>query len=196
MKTLGSLIICCLLFLGLSSFSNGTTIALESQKTFEGVELHWAKAKIDYDYCEIQRSINGQEYFTLDLLDGEKSIQNYFDNAPYEGENFYRVKFVKINKMFDYSQTIKVEYKDMRGLVVAPKIFDGQLQVESLTNHKPNLIRVLNEEGLVVKTFTCKEINSKMEVLTLNCEDLELGNYLVNIFFDGVYKQFKVEKIS
>lgn len=194
MKTLSFFIICMVTFLGLSSFSNGSAVALETKKTFEGVEIRWGKALIDYDYCEIQRSVDGIDYFVLELLDGEKSIQDYFDQAPFEGENYYRIKFVKINEMFDYSQTIKVAYKDLRGLVIAPKILEGKMQVESITNHKPSLIRILNEEGLVMKTFTRKEIET--ESTMLDCEDLELGVYTINVFFDGAYKQFKVEKIS
>ncbi|MCP4440798.1 MAG: hypothetical protein GY810_17900 [Aureispira sp.] len=193
MKTLSLFITCIVIFIGLSSFSNRSVVSLETKSTFEGVQIEWTVVASNYDYYEIQRSVDGKEYQTIDLLDSEKAVENYFDRAPNNGKNYYRVKFVKINKLFDYSETIKVKYNDLRGLVVAPKILDGELIVESITDHKPNLIRVLDVDGAVVKTFTRKDIKAQYEIL--DCKELEAGSYSVNVFCEGVYKKFNVEKL-
>ncbi|MEO1626548.1 MAG: Ig-like domain-containing protein [Bacteroidota bacterium] len=76
------------------------------------VQLNWSTAEeLNNDYIEIQRSTDGEEWETIDKMDGygtttSVSYYQYTDEEP-QKTNYYRLRQVDFNGDSDYSAIVK-----------------------------------------------------------------------------------------
>ncbi|MNV20415.1 hypothetical protein D3C71_1113130 [compost metagenome] len=89
------------------------------------VDLKWStETEHQSDYFDVQKLVN-QQWVTLDIIDakGESSIiSNYYtiDFSPFYGMNYYRLKQVDLNGVYNYSDVRAVAINANKELIVFP----------------------------------------------------------------------------
>jgi len=80
--------------------------------------LKWTtEGEENSDYFQVERSTDGVNFSPLGIVNaagnsGSTLTYNYTDNTPRAGVNFYRLKLVDIDGMYEYSKTLTVTYKE------------------------------------------------------------------------------------
>jgi hypothetical protein len=96
--------------------------AIENKK----VKLTWSTTtEWENNHFEIERSADGRIFHTIGKMDGHGNSNNlhrytFYDEQPFAGKIFYRLKQVDINKQFTFSNNRIVLFDDARKAVVYP----------------------------------------------------------------------------
>ena len=151
------------------------------RKLAEGNQLAWETASEKNNKgFEVQKSQDGKNWETLDFVSGNGTIittQNYsyLDKNPTMGNNYYRLKQMDFDGVFEYSNIISLNYdasSTNKNLNIYPNpvrneltILDGQGQAT-----------IYNLLGQAVNTLI---INN--EQLTIDVSNLEKGQYILSI---------------
>ena len=138
------------------SLKNWSAMALSTGK----VRLSWvADAVVDFDHFILQRSTNGTNFTTIQVIANKNSSNNisytyeYFDQAAPKGVVYYRLAMVDRDETVRYSdiKTVNLEYGQK--LMVFPSIVEnGQFAIrsdKSITNAK---IEIVTLNGQTVQT--------------------------------------------
>jgi len=140
----------------LLSFS---AIAVDNKRT----QLDWKTASEENnDYFEMQRSIDGRNFEAIGEESGigtSSEIQNYkhWDEAPFVGKNYYRLKQVDFDGNFEYSEVRVVEFKGTNNLEISvfPNPTTTYLNIEYGSSIASTEEMVLyNVAGKVITQFT------------------------------------------
>ena len=118
---------------------NNTTIKTDSARlsNFIGkkenniIGLKWKITNgKDLDHIEIERSIDGELFETIETIKINNDEQNteykYSDNYPYNEDNYYRLKQVYNNGNYKYSSPIKIMSEENMNMKIYPNPSDGQ----------------------------------------------------------------------
>ncbi len=110
------------------------------------VDLQWETAsESDNDYFQIERSVDGVNWEFFATIDGAGTTaipQSYQieDRSPYKGENYYRLKQVDFNGVYEYfgPKLVVVPSNNSGNLVVYPNPSNGEFvitaNIDELTN--------------------------------------------------------------
>lgn len=95
--------------------------SFKAERKCEGAELAWqTNAETSTAFFEIQRSQDGIDFKTIASVpaavnaEGGRTYQ-YRDNAPFQGENYYRLKIVSTYGTFEYSATRNITLTRTKG---------------------------------------------------------------------------------
>ncbi len=140
-------------------------------------KLEWVTAsEINNDYFEVQRSLNGSTWKTIELVQGngtthEELSYEFIDKNVIQGIYYYRLKQVDYDGSFEYSRVLTVDvnnYKESGGLKIFPNpITQQEIKMEipfSNGSQSSVVVRNMNGEVVLKKTFTG---NKKVEQLSL-----------------------------
>ncbi len=105
----------------LATFSSTNPLPIElinftAIGTDQNVLLNWQTAsEINNDYFEIEKSTDGENFTSIQTVKGagnSSQLLNYstFDNNPYAGVNFYRLKQTDFDGAFSYSEVKQVSF--------------------------------------------------------------------------------------
>ena len=120
------------------------------------VRLDWATStEINNDYFEVQRSKNGSDFETVDIVQGAgNSItqENYltFDNRPYYGTSFYRLKQVDFDGKFKYSEIKMVNFENSNSLSIFPNPATDVISIQG----DFELAKIYTANGKLIKIFS------------------------------------------
>ena len=143
----------------------------------EKVLLEWQTASEENnDFFEIQRSRDDLHFETIEIVEGAGNsnvIQTYqsWDEKPYSGKNYYRLKQTDFDGAFDYSDIKVVEIKNSGSQIsVFPNPTSGNLNFnESLSGD----LMVKNVLGQTVWQMSDDDLQS------LDLSHLSAGSYLL-----------------
>lgn len=167
-------------------------VYFEASIVKNNVVLEWSTAtELNNDFFEVQRSLDGIEFKVLDEVQGkgttdETQVYYYNDQDPVPGFQYYRLRQIDYDGVFEYSDIIVVEYVP-NGSVFKANLFpnpsiEKELTVELQTNDltSPVIVSVLDLGGriLISERFEMGTIKNE---LVLNVSDLKSGAYLIRI---------------
>jgi autotransporter-associated beta strand protein len=172
-----------------------TLLYFNAKANNEQVDLSWSTiSEVNNDYFEVQRSVNGKDFESIDKIAGagnHKGELNYnsFDENPYNGISYYRLKQVDFDGKTSYSTIKMVEInKGNETLPVSIQLYPNPSKDGSSTI----VLDRLPENTIVTVTITdmlgkqaaedYSAVSSNGSIkLTLNTESFNAGIYLVRI---------------
>lgn len=171
-------------------------------KNIAGINvLDWTSLEeINIDYFELQKSSDGINFKTIDRIQakGENlSETNYQskDENPFDGNNFYRLKIVEKDGLFEYSKIINIKLlNEFKFLKVYPIPFENHLNLEfsSAFSEKINL-SIYNELGQIVLLRKI-DVNVGLNQLEIDLSDFSSGVYQVLLKNESNYISQKIMK--
>ena len=175
---------------GFITISGSATLPVEltyfkGKSNVEGNLMTWQTAsENNNEGFEIQRSIDGKSWETLDFVFGngttiEVSNYEFIDNQPFVGTNYYRLKQIDFDGAFEYSNIINLtteqsdSYRENHPTI---SIFPNPVQNELNIIGGQGQATIYNMLGQPVKQFTVSDENS-----FINVADLPKGQYVLHI---------------
>jgi photosystem II stability/assembly factor-like uncharacterized protein len=155
------------------------------------VILNWSTAtELNNQGFEIQRSIEGVEFFTVGFVNGygttsEKHNYTYADKNLVNGEYYYRLKQVDYNGSYEYSDVVEVEWRAFNSYLLEqnyPNPFNPTTTigfgVENTSNVK---IEIINSVGEEVAVLLNEEIEVGYHKVEFNASALSSGVYFYQL---------------
>ncbi len=163
-------------------------------RTTNTVILNWTTAsEINNDYFEIQRSENGVDFITLDLVKGKGNSQEisdyeYVDPQPLNGIAYYRFIQHDFDGKTKPSETLSVNTTETL-VTIAPNPSTEDFTVQ--TNYPTNaLLSVYTILGTEVYTTTLQSGHSSVRF----GKEFAAGYYIAKYSNDRESKTFKLQK--
>lgn len=161
------------------------------------VELNWQTAsEINNDYFIVERSKEGNTWENLNKIMGAGNSLtplNYvaFDNNPYPGRSYYRLKQKDINGQTSYSKvkSINLTGSEISSIHIYPNPTKNSVSVEG-NNPEIESIRIYNFLGQDITGYT-KFMRQADNRVIINLSNLDPGMYYIKtgITAEKVYKQ-------
>ena len=159
------------------------------------VDLYWTtETEIENDYFTIQRSVNGQSWEDIGVVDGAGTSLipiNYteVDIDPYYGDSYYRLKQTDFNGDFTYSPVVSVYQGGGNDLVIYPNPVnagdDLNLDFNQLVITFPDivdtdfLVQIYTVEGKQMYSRTVDLTQTKQLFIPIG-EEFSSGLYIVS----------------
>lgn len=155
-------------------------ISFNAKPTAEGNLLQWQTAsEVQNEGFEVQRSINGERWETLDFVEGngttfETQNYTYYDNLPLNGMNYYRLKQMDFDGQFEYSEVVSAELDiDNQNKI---SLYPNPVQNELTISEGIGNITIFNALGQPIRQL----INNDA-LTTINTSDLSKGVYILQL---------------
>jgi|GEM_PF-1257738 len=155
-------------------------------------KLEWTTAsEKNNDYFTLEKSADALEFKEIAKIKGagnSSSILNYssYDNSPYMGKNYYRLKQTDFNGDITYSNVAVISnyYAQMGVSSVYPNPSNDQLSIDFFAPVKGNMhIQIFTYTGqLVIDSY--QFINKGQNIINTNLQSIANGIYSVRIYFD------------
>lgn len=173
-----------------------TLIDFSGSKVENTVSLQWKTAEeTNSDRFEIQRSDDGKKWETIGTEKSQTESYvlvsySFSDKKPMNGDNFYRLKMVDLDKTFAYSKIIHVRFSDnaLRSEFYPNPVSDvlnlkstDWNQVKSVELHSATGLSVYRSGKQVSKTIDVKNLPVGMYLLTITHQNGEVTNRKVLI---------------
>jgi hypothetical protein len=159
-------------------------ISFTATKDNGNVKISWQTIEEkDNDYYVIERSTDGINFTALTTVKGNKnstSLISYvqYDDAPYLGISYYRLKQVDMNGSFSYSSIAAVEFDSPTDWMIYPNPSkDGSFTIASgFTENEVVTVTVTDVTGNRVRYYDNSLYAQEMQV-----SNLSSGLYIVSI---------------
>lgn len=161
------------------------------------IKLSWTTtSELENNRFEIERSANGRNYSKIGEIPGHGNSNNlqkyvFYDEQPFAGKIFYRLKQVDISKHYSYSNSRIVLFEDPRKLVVYPNPVPGS---GTLTIYLASTIR--RQVKVVIQDMTGRQLFTTTKNITQNYfqikPDLAPGVYILNMVGENTYVTEKI----
>jgi hypothetical protein len=173
--------------------------------TNEGrARLEWITSlEINNEGFEVQRSKDGIEFETIGWIDGNGNSTNTnyytaFDNSPYKGQSYYRLKQIDFDGTTAYSP-IRNFFLDGKAnsvdleIEVFPIPAQDQLYVNLIGSIDGTEIQIELANMLGQTILKTKKAETGKRGFVLDVSDLPRGNYLLKVSYGD---RFEVEQIQ
>ena len=150
------------------------------------IALHWQTAnELDNDYMAVERSRDGKHFDELGRLNGngtsfEVQTYSFFDEKPFPGLNYYRLRQVDFDGTTSYHRVIAVMFGDEHeALLVFPTIAKEQIFI--------NFPKPLEKEAslhlidLTGKVLLSQNLQAATQNTSLKVNHLMNGHYFLQI---------------
>lgn len=162
------------------------------------VLLSWQNSSQFGDFAEIQKSKDGINFYTVDLVDQPSSVINYIDQTSEEGQYFYRVKFIGLDKQSQYSPIVSVMHKSSAKVSLQRTIIADELNIHFDKKYKGNLnIRITDKyTGQLVQLDQLGFIEvASSSNLALFVDDIGSGSYEIEVVGENINESLDFEKL-
>ncbi len=144
------------------------------------VALTWQTASEEINKgFDIERSANGETWETIGFVAGagttlETQDYTFTDEAPLSGKNYYRLKQLDFDGVFDYSEIVSVEMDiEQPDLRVFPNPVGEVLNVQGITAGQ---VTIYNTLGQPMRNLAITSDNMQIAM-----QDFPKGHYMVEI---------------
>ncbi len=144
------------------------------------------------DYFELERSADGQRFEKLTLLqaNGAASTYSFWDESPFVGVNYYRLKLVSRDGAFSYSEVVRVTVAGNGNISVYPNPTVDQLYVSVKEISGTAAVLVTDARGQVIRRMDMKE-----GLLKIPMKELAAGIYFIQYQDDLRTESFRINKL-
>ncbi|MCZ2392695.1 MAG: right-handed parallel beta-helix repeat-containing protein [Chitinophagales bacterium] len=147
-------------------------------------QLQWNTVnEVNVSHFEIERSSDGIHWEILSSINATNGIaQQYtaWDNAPHQGDNYYRLKMIDIDGSFKYSKIVQVFFANNSlapDFSVYPNPSKGDFTITAKDMTTPTAkIQIFDELGRMIFNHQIKEGKN-----SIHLEHLPSGTYILNI---------------
>ena len=167
-----------------------------AQKYEPRVKVSWAVAQpYDMDYFVVERSTDGL-FVPIGQLEykSDYNLFDFWDSHPEGGLNYYRLKVVKKDGSFEFSENVGVEINTIANADVRlfPTITDGDFKID-LADYQGLAAKIdmIDATGRVIRHWDYDSLGDQL--LEFNEFDLKQGLYYISIRVED--KQPIVEKV-
>ncbi len=178
-----------------AAMSSGNTLPIEllsfnAKKEDGKVAVKWSTAsEINNDFFTIERSHDGDNWEILKETKGagnSSSLIEYveYDEAPYEGVSYYRLKQTDYDGQFKYSQTASVGKNNDHSLTITafPNPVNNYLFVEFETKINSNIDASLyDQNGIRVKQVLKNYYDKGSYKVLIYTDELPSGFYYIRL---------------
>lgn len=147
----------------------------------------------EYAYTAIERSKNNLSLDSIGVSTqkiGNNEVQ-WIDEHPYEGENYYRLKFIDKDNKYTYSPIVKITFSGTEQVEIFPNPTSGLITISGLPLNEITEIQLFDIHGRLLK----KEM-STVSSLILDIRKEASGIYLIRIKNTQQLIQSKVSKLK
>lgn len=160
------------------------------------IALHWQTAlEVDNDYMAVERSRDGKAFEEIGRIAGKGTtdlVQEYrfFDEKPFPGLNYYRLRQVDFDGTTAYHRVIAVVFGAFNNdLSVFPTVAKEQVFIHWNKPLKQEVtVQVIDISGQVL---TRQQLEAETQSTSLRVDQLPSGHYFLHI---RSYDEVKVEK--
>lgn len=155
------------------------------------VELQWeTRSEENFDYFEIQRSLNGDEFEVIGTVSGngnsnERINYGYIDTAPLYGRSYYRLNAVDFDGTFEIFSSLVVNFTpDEKAFNVYPNPGNGfALNIDLFLPSKARFqeLSIYGMDGVLVYSATLETDSNQIEFTS----QLSPGIYIAKITLDN-----------
>lgn len=160
------------------------------------VELNWQTgSKKNNSGFEIQRSSDGIHWKSIDFVPGNgttQNVQNYtfIDEQPLLGLNYYRLKQIDFDWIFEYSSIVSVE---MNTSIYTAQIFPNptydDLTIVLNSNQNTPKLYIINVLGETLQSYPIH--NNKEQISLSSFPD---GAYIIQLHYSHFVESYKIIK--
>ena len=168
------------------------------------IHLKWTTfTEINMDHFNIERSTDGINFRQIgrDISatgsNSSNTSYSFMDISAERGSNFYRLVMVDNDGNYIYSKaiTLSVDVKGITVSVVYPNPFSKRVQVKLECNKPEQItIRVINNEGVVVRTQMANLSKGENNITIQNVAELPGGVYYLEVIGDHRSMKTKLMK--
>jgi len=154
--------------------------------------VHWVTAsEFGNSHFEIERCCDGSNWQRIRRIDARESGNRhsvneyrYVDTDPKSGINYYRIRQVKINGSFDYSQIrlIQVDDNKTEGIDVFPNPATNHITIQIQENTLLTGLKILDIHG---RSCKLSMTSSSDDGLMINTTNLPGGIYFLRLFLEN-----------
>ena len=121
--------------------------------------INWqTSSEIGFSHFELQRSGDARSFEMISTQLGktdiaEKNDYQFLDEAPLNGQNYYRLKQVDIDGTIEYSKIISLNVLDDLGIRFFPNPASNTLDIQGLIPADIEHVQVFDSNGRLLKTY-------------------------------------------
>lgn len=148
----------------------------------EQVKLTWESTiELDFSHYTLERSADGRNFEKIaEIQSNSTLLYEHFDNQPFNGYNYYRLKMVDLDGTFEYSdiKAVFIERKTEQnpiGIFPNPVTANGILNINLGTQNEARL-RIYKTSGKLAKDFILNNDTNEVQL-----DGLSSGVYLYSI---------------
>jgi hypothetical protein len=145
----------------------------------EDVRLEWSCESNNVDYFDIERSIDGVNFYYVNTIQQNTTNQyEYIDSEPLNHVNYYRIKSYSSNNA-TYSNMTVINLNKTNNILVYPQPVNDELTINmtelGVTNINVRLLDILSKTAFNKNFFGVKD------KLNINLNNLTNGVYYMSI---------------
>lgn len=154
----------------------------EATTSSEAVDLNWTTgSEINNDYFEVQKSINGTDFETIEVITGQGSTvlttdYSFTDYTPNNGTNYYRLMQVDFDGTSTYSSIQIAKITTATTFKAYPNPATNHLVIANMPQETVNYIKIFNNYGQVVI-----EKVANTSFINLSVSHLKAGSYIIAV---------------
>jgi hypothetical protein len=173
------------------AFATNDFVTIDAQPEFNRARIEWSdNTGYKNDYYEVQKlNQTSGEFERLDIVNNKSlsntpSYQSVYDNAPIEGDNFYRVKVVYLDSISKLSEVKKLVFNGLETVKLFPNPANDYVDID-LAKFNNETIGVYLYNGLGKQVAFQLVQKDKFSVVHFDVSHLEMGNYRMRITAKG-----------
>lgn len=163
------------------------------------VQLDWTTVtEINNDFFTLERSVDGIDFEDFAIVDGAGTSREilhyqYFDQSPYFGQSYYRLRQTDFDGTETKSEIQTVWIDQNEGIEVFPNPFQDQLNIRMIQEgEEPLQLNLFDAAGRLVRQDQFS--SSQNQINWIGLDHLAAGNYLLEIRSDQQVSHFKLVK--
>lgn len=167
---------------------------LESQK----IHLQWVTAQELNTYrFDVEKSNNAIEFGKIGEVAAQgnsnaSATYHFYDYAPSEGVNYYRLRMIDIDQNYDYSKVVSVYYDKDMTFAIYPNPTRGAIHIYApALSNTPVHAQIIDLTGKVLESRNLQYQNNSYDIDLLQ---LPAGTYFVKLRFNDVVLVEKIIK--
>lgn len=167
------------------------------------VNLTWeTESETDFDYFEIQRSGDGQDFRTMEYVEAKggstTTTYQYKDQAA-ANFNYYRLKMIDLDGGFEYSNIIQAitECESTHDVNIYPNpigVGVGMLNVGFYSKGTEAQIQITDMLGRVVRRITLEVEEDFVNSVQIDISEFPVGSYTLQLVGDKKSKIFIIQE--
>jgi len=167
-----------------------TLVAFHAAAEGNSVKVFWeTESEMNSDYFSVERSKDGKQYDEIGRVNAagnssEEKKYTLYDESPYNGTSYYRLKSSDRNGTFSYSQTVSINIDEKNSISAYPNPASDYLAVSISGNNG-------KESQIIIRDVLGKECYSQKYILASDNEIIRVD--IQDKFAKGIYS---VEAIS
>ncbi len=159
-------------------------VAFKANKKQKSIQLNWITTnEINNSHFDIQKSKDSRTWETIKSVEGQgfstgRIEYHFLDQKPFQGMNYYRLKQVDYDGLFEYSDLLSINFhKQDHSISIQPNPVQESLVISTEISQDPNI-------NIVIYNLNGQKILEQPYVLNqdLNLNILIPGLYFIHVF--------------